>query len=204
MKPNEPITVRPRALLLDMDGTITEPMLDFPRIKREMGIGSRPILEALAELSDADRATAEAVLARHEEEAAQCSTLNAGCDRLLEWVAEHGVATALITRNARSSVQTVLAKHGLSFGTLIAREDAPFKPDPRPLRLACERLGVDPADAWMVGDGQYDVEAGRSAEMRTVWISHDRPRTFEAVPWRTVRDLPSVVELLETCVAGPH
>jgi FMN phosphatase YigB (HAD superfamily) len=98
----------------------------------------------------------------------------------------------------------VLAKHGLSFGTLIAREDAPFKPDPRPLRLACERLGIDPADAWMVGDGQYDVEAGQSAEMRTVWISHDRPRAFEAVPWRTVRDLPSLVELLETCVAGPH
>jgi hypothetical protein len=41
----------PRALLLDMDGTITEPMLDFPRIKAEMGIGQRPILEALAELS---------------------------------------------------------------------------------------------------------------------------------------------------------
>jgi HAD superfamily hydrolase (TIGR01509 family) len=203
MKPLEPI-VRPRALLLDMDGTITEPMLDFPRIKREMGIGQRPILEALADMDGADRATAEAVLARHEEEAAERSTLNAGCDRLLEWVARHAVVTALITRNTRGSVQTVLAKHGLSFGTLIAREDAPFKPNPRPLRLACEQLGVDPADAWMVGDGQYDVEAGRAAGIRTVWISHDRPRTFEAVPWWTVRDLPGFVKLLETCVGASH
>ena len=198
MKPADPI-LRPRALLLDMDGTITAPMLDFPRIKREMGIGTRPILEALAEMNDADRATAEAVLARHEEEAARHSSLNAGCDALLAWIAEHGVVTGLITRNTRSSVQTVLAKHGLSFGTLIAREDAPFKPDPRPLRLACERLGVDPADAWMVGDGQYDVEAGRAAEIRTVWVSHDRPKAFEAVPWRTVRDLPELVELLRSC-----
>jgi HAD superfamily hydrolase (TIGR01509 family) len=193
--------VRPRALLLDMDGTITQPMLDFPRIKREMSIGNRPILEALAEMSDANRAAAEEVLARHEEEAAENSSLNGGCAELLAWIAEHGVVTALVTRNTRSSVETVLAKHGLSFGTLIAREDAPFKPDPRPLRLACDRLGVDPADAWMVGDGQYDVEAGRAAEMRTVWISHARPRAFGAVPWRTVRGLPELVELLRSCVA---
>ena len=40
----------PRAVLFDMDGTLTEPMLDFPRSKAEMGIGQRPILEALAEV----------------------------------------------------------------------------------------------------------------------------------------------------------
>ncbi|MDQ3441431.1 MAG: HAD family hydrolase [Planctomycetota bacterium] len=193
---------RPRALLLDMDGTITAPMLDFARIKREMGIGAQPILEAMAAMNKADRAAAEAVLARHEDEAAERCSLNHGCDQLLAWIAEHGIVTALITRNTRASVQTVLATHGLSFGTLIAREDAPFKPDPRPLRLACERLGVEPADAWMVGDGQYDVEAGRAAEVRTVWVSHNRPRTFDAVPWRTVRDLRELVDLLQSCVAA--
>ncbi|HEV2295898.1 MAG TPA: HAD family hydrolase [Tepidisphaeraceae bacterium] len=198
MKQKEGI-IRPRALLLDMDGTITAPMLDFPRIKREMGIGTRPILEALAEMGSAERSAAEAVLARHEEVAAARSTLNPGCDRLLEWVAEHGIVTALITRNTRLSVQTVLARHGLSFGTLITREDAPFKPDPRPLLLACERLGVEHFDAWMVGDGQYDVESGRAAEVRTVWISHDRPRSFDAVPWHTVRDLPELLQLLRRC-----
>ena len=41
---------RPRALLFDMDGTITEQMLDFPAIKREMGIGDVPILETLAKM----------------------------------------------------------------------------------------------------------------------------------------------------------
>ena len=201
--PAEPI-VRPRALLLDMDGTITEPMLDFPRIKREMGIGTRPILEAMRAMTPADRAAAEVVLARHEDEAAAASRLNPGCDRLFAWITEHRVVTALITRNTRSSVQTVLAKHGLSFGTLIAREDAPFKPDPRPLLLACERLGVTPADAWMVGDGQYDIEAGRAAEVRTVWMSHGRPKSFEAKPWRTARDLRGLVELLESCVPPAH
>ena len=47
-------TVPPKAILFDMDGTLTAPMLDFPRIKAEMGIGERPILEALAELGGYD------------------------------------------------------------------------------------------------------------------------------------------------------
>ena len=54
-------------------------MLDFPRIKAEMGIGDCPILEALAEMSPRERLAAEAVLHRHEEEAARGSTLNPGC-----------------------------------------------------------------------------------------------------------------------------
>src|SRR6476660_3207252 len=68
--------ILPRAILFDMDGTLTEPMLDFPRIKAEMGIGDRPILEALAEMDGERRAAAEAVLHRHEELAAAESKLN--------------------------------------------------------------------------------------------------------------------------------
>ena len=46
--PPLPTLPRPRALLFDMDGTLTEPMLDFARIKSEMGIGDQAILEAMA------------------------------------------------------------------------------------------------------------------------------------------------------------
>src|SRR5438067_1696555 len=87
-----------KALLFDMDGTITRPLLDFPRIKAEMGIGARPILEALAEMSSPDRARAEAVLHRHEEHAAAESTLNEGCAQVMRFVHERALRTALITR----------------------------------------------------------------------------------------------------------
>src|SRR5206468_1334418 len=105
----------PAAVLLDMDGTLTRPMLDFPRIKREMGIGQRPILEALGEMDEESRRIAEAVLHRHEEEAAVNSTLTEGCHEVLAWLKSHGIGTALITRNRRASVKTVCQRHGLSF-----------------------------------------------------------------------------------------
>ena len=179
-----------------MDGTLTAPMLDFPLIKREMGIGGRPILEALAEMDAEQRDVAEAVLLRHEGRAAAESSLNPGCRELLQWLHARGVLTALITRNSRMSVETVLARHGLPMEVVVAREDAPPKPDPEPLRLACRRLGVAEADAWMVGDGQYDVEAGNRAGVKTVWVSHGRDRPFAATPWQTVRDLCRLSDLL--------
>lgn len=186
----------PRALLFDMDGTLTTPMLDFPQIKAEMGIGDRPILEALAQMNSQARTVAEAVLHRHEERAAVESTLNPGCTELINWINKTGMSIALITRNTRKSVNTVLNRHGLKFEVLVTRDDCVFKPDPTPLRLACERLKVTPEEAWMIGDGRYDIEAGLAAGIRTVWLSHGRTQDFPAQPWRVVSDLHELFNLL--------
>jgi len=190
----------PRAILFDMDGTITEPMLDFPRIKREMGIGQRPILEALAEMSASARQIAEAVLLRHEEEAAANSVLNPGCIELLNWLDRHRIGMAVITRNSRLNVETVCRKHDLKFEVVITREDGKFKPDPAPLLEACRRLGAGTSDVWMVGDGQYDVEAGLAAGIATVWVSHGRIKPFAAEPDWVVQGLHELTAMLEGCL----
>jgi len=186
----------PRALLFDMDGTLTQPALDFAAIKAEMGIDS-PILEAMARMEGERLAICETILQRHELAAAEGSLLNSGCEELLAWIGTQRVFTALVTRNSLINVRIVLAKHGLRFDTLVCREDTAPKPHPRPILLACERLGVLPADAWMIGDGRYDIEAGAAAGVRTVSISHGRERYFEAEPWKTVRDLMELLAMLD-------
>jgi HAD superfamily hydrolase (TIGR01549 family) len=190
----------PKAILFDMDGTLTEPMLDFPRIKREMGIGQRPILEALAELSNDERARAEQVLHRHEEEAAANSKLNPGCVETLAWLDRHRLKVAVITRNSRASVKTVCDRHRLNFDVLITREDGKFKPDPQPLLEACRRLASQKQDVWMVGDGEYDVAAALAAGIKAVWLSHGRIKPFAHEPWRSVHDLHELTAMLESCL----
>lgn len=192
----------PRAILFDMDGTLTQPRLDFDQIRRDMGIGNGPILEALAKMSAADRIVAEKILHDHEDRAAEESTLNIGCRELLNWLGQAGVLTALVTRNTRRSVETVFRRHDLKFEICITREDGKFKPDPAPLRLACSRLNVDTEDAWMVGDGYHDIEAGVAAAMRTVWISYGSKRSFAAEPSVVVNDLPELLRLLEMISRG--
>src|SRR2546430_5565768 len=113
----------PKAILFDMDGTITEPMLDFPTIKREMGIGNRPILEALAEMSPEERQRAEAVLHRHEENAAANSRLNSGCKEMLRWLHRHSIAVAVVTRKHRTRGETGLSKTALKIEGVYAPVD---------------------------------------------------------------------------------
>lgn len=190
------VLILPRAILFDMDGTLTEPLLDFDQIRRDMGI-SGPILEALAKMPTAERHAAEKILHEHEDRAAEQSTLNPGCRELLDWLGEVGVMTAVVTRNTRRSVDIVFRRHGLKFEVCVTREDGKFKPDPAPLHLACQRLKVAAADAWMVGDGYHDIEAGAAASVRTIWVSHGRPRNFAAVPSHVVSDLTELVRLLQ-------
>ncbi len=182
-----------------MDGTLTCPLLDFDAIRAEMQI-TGPILEAMRGMSPERLATAQAILDRHESRAAEQSTLNDGCDELLGWLREHDIRSALITRNSRASVDIVLAKHGIHghFDLLISRELSPTKPHPFPLLHACEQLGVDKHDTWMVGDGSHDVEAGVAAGIRTVWISHGERRSFAAEPTHEIRTLRELIELLRS------
>ncbi|MBL8756389.1 MAG: HAD family hydrolase [Planctomycetes bacterium] len=69
----------------------------------------------------------------------------------------------VVTSCPRRLAESVLARHGfLPFvRTVVCEEDGPGKPDPFPVRLALQRLGV--ATAWMVGDNPSDATAARTA-----------------------------------------
>jgi HAD superfamily hydrolase (TIGR01509 family) len=194
--PDDPPLIRPSAILFDMDGTLTVPLLDFDAIRRDMGIGSAPILESLKRMPTDERAAAQAVLDRHEDQAAAGSTLNPGCRELLAWVDAQGILSAVVTRNTRRSLRTVFDRHALHIDVCITRDDGKYKPDPAPLYLACDRLGVSIDQTWMVGDGSHDIEAGVAAGMKTVWVSHGAKRPFDSEPWRSVNDLPELQQLL--------
>jgi len=190
----------PQGMLFDLDGTITEPFLDFPKIKEEMGIGQRPILEAMAELDGPNRLRVLSILQRHEQHAAATAALNHGCRELLELLRERRIPTAVITRNSRRSALAVLQRHALHFNFLVTREDGLHKPHPDGLLRSCRTLKIPVASAWMIGDGQYDVEAGLAAGALTVWLSHGRQRDFAAQPWQTINALPELITMLRECL----
>jgi HAD superfamily hydrolase (TIGR01549 family) len=183
--------ILPKAVLFDMDGTLTQDTMNLDRLRADLGLPMGvAILEAIAAMDAEPRAVAEKTLHAFELNAAMESELNDGCLDLLDWLTARGIGTALITRNTRKSVATVLEKHGLQFEVQITREDGIFKPNPDPLWAACNRLGVDPQHTWMVGDWKYDIEAANAAGIFSVWLSHGRAvRPFEAVPDLVVRDL---------------
>jgi hypothetical protein len=64
--------MRWRAIIFDMDGTLTRPLLDFAAIRADIALtADDPILETMARMAPDARQRAEAVLRRHEDAAAR-------------------------------------------------------------------------------------------------------------------------------------
>jgi len=188
-----------RAVVFDMDGTITVPLLDFPLIKAEIGAPpDKGLLESLSDMEPSGRVLAEEILLRHEVEAARKSRMNDGVAEALGELASMRLMTAILTRNCRRSVDIVLRKHGLSFDAVVTREDSLPKPDPDGMLTAAWRMGVRPDACVLVGDYEFDIRSGRAAGAVTVLYSPDG-RSFQTQPdfcIRSMRELPAIVRRL--------
>jgi len=187
-----------QAVIFDMDGTLTVPVLDFPRMKAEIGIPQdQGLLESLAAMGEGERSAAEAILLRHELAAAQDSVLNPGVAEMLQSLSRLGVRTAILTRNCAESVRIVTGKHSLCFDAVVSREDSKPKPDPDGVLVAASRLGVDPQACLVIGDYEFDIQAGRAAGSLTVLFSPSG-RSFQTVPDFQIRDMSELPMLLES------
>ena len=163
-----------------MDGVVVRQHLDFPAIKREIfGDEAGFALERIEALPPAERARAEAILERHEADAASRAESMDGFLALHAWLEGRGLKSGLVTRNSRKSVDVVLGRLGVRFDAVVSREDAPPKPAPDPVLLACRRMEVDPAAAMFVGDFEFDLLAGRRAGVTTVLLRSPALRSSE-------------------------
>ena len=167
-------TIARSAVIFDLDGTLTKPYLDFDAIRAELGLEG-PILEAMGEMDSVSRQRAEMVVLRHEREAAENATLQAGAIEVIAACRARGHAIAILTRNARSTVNLVLQDHGITVDALRTREDGAIKPSAQPILSICEELCADPRCSWMVGDYLFDIMSGRAAGTHTVLMIGDRP-----------------------------
>jgi len=70
---------------------------------------------------------------------------------------------ALVTGRPRAEAEWFLDRAGIAsfFKAVVAMEDARAKPDPAPVQLALERLGV--RRAWLIGDTPDDVRCAKQA-----------------------------------------
>ncbi|MEC9352709.1 MAG: HAD family hydrolase [Planctomycetota bacterium] len=169
-----------KAFIFDLDGTLTLPQLDFASIRAEMGITDGPILEELEALAPAQAKAARKVLEAHEEKAAITSRLQPGARELLDELRRRNIPTAILTRNSRRSLDTVIKKHHLQVNETLSREEAPVKPSPEPVLLLCRRLGTEPANTLVTGDYIFDIEsANRAGAISVLLLNQNNSRFSE-------------------------
>jgi putative hydrolase of the HAD superfamily len=92
----------------------------------------------------------------------------------VRWFREQGARLALITNGAGEAQRRKINQFDLAglFDCILVEGEAGFgKPDARVYRGVLDQLGVEPADAWMVGDHlEFDVAAPQRLGIAGVWI----------------------------------
>lgn len=109
-----------------------------------------------------------------------------GALELIDALRAAGVATALVSSSYRVLVDAVLDGVGRDrFDVTLAGDEVTHgKPDPEPYVVACERLGVLPAEAVVLEDAMSGVTSAEAAGCHVVAVPWIAP--IEPAPGRTV------------------
>ena len=189
-----------KAVIFDLDGTITEPYFDFDAIRVEMGLDkdAGPVWEAMEKMTPEQRLQTEKILHFHEEKAAKESRLNTGAKETLSTLREKGIHIGVLTRNRRSSVLAVAAKHSLEFDAIIGREDGPVKPDAFGVLEICRQFAVRAEETLLVGDYLFDLLCAKEAGAVAVLLAnHSRADEFAEYADYRIERIDEVLGIIE-------
>lgn len=189
-----------KAVIFDLDGTITAPYLDFDKIRAEIGLApdTWPLLEAMEKMLPADRKRAEEILYKHEQSAIEHSTLNAGACETLKQLRRMGIRVGVMTRNTRSNASAVAKKHNIQFDAVVDRNDGPVKPDPFGVKRLCEFFKVKPQQTLVVGDYLFDLQSAKAAGATAVLIKTGKnTEQFVSFADYIIDSLPEIIDIIK-------
>ena len=211
------------AVLFDLDGTLVDTAPDMVAVlqylQREHGLDPVPYELARSNVSNGAFGLLtlgfpgidieiggdlhQQYLERYAEVICEESRIFSGLSELLDQLDEMGCPWGVVTNKPHQLTAPLLAALELadrsacmiSGDTLSVR-----KPDPAPLLLACDVVGVDPEESIYIGDAERDIEAGQRAGMATIAAGYgyitadDDPREWDAdVIATTTEELTQIV-----------
>ncbi|TBR12120.1 MAG: phosphoglycolate phosphatase [Lysobacter sp.] len=199
----------PAVVLFDLDGTLLDsapdmlaainamrarravPAMALDSLRPHVSKGSRAMVAAA--FPDVDATVREQWIPEFLE--AYRSVLGThgapfdGVPELLDAIEAAGSRWGIVTNKPESLAAALMPMLGWSSrcSLLIGGDTLPLrKPDPLPLRVAAERLGIAPADCVYVGDDERDIVAARAAGMPSIaalWgyrLDGDDPAAWQA------------------------
>ncbi|WP_335952187.1 HAD-IA family hydrolase [Acinetobacter beijerinckii] len=186
-----------KAVLFDLDGTLIDTAADFIRIIQQMCRDEqRSVVDAetiRTQVSEGARAMVKLVYPELEvtnpiflahrqrfldlygDNIVVDTDLFLGMYPLLEALEAKQIPWGIVTNKPRGLSESLLAELNLTqrCAVLVCPEDVTHtKPDPEPMYLAAQQLGIDAKDIIYVGDHPRDIDAGRNAKMYTILAAY--------------------------------
>lgn len=206
-------SARPRAVVLDLDGTLVDsladvaaaldvaleqagmPPADVDRVAAALGHGAAALVEQVT--GSDDPALLDAYLAAYAEHPAERSRPFVDAVQALAALQDAGVRIGVCTNKSTALSHTVLEATGLAehVDVVLGRDAVPHpKPDARHLEAVVAALGDDLTldDVTYVGDTSVDVDLAHAAGVRYLHVAWGSP----------VADVPTIDTFL--AILEPH
>lgn len=215
-----------RAVLFDLDGTLADtapdlglalnllreeeglPALPHDVIRPVASHGARGLLQLGFELGPEDArfvSLRDRFLAHYTAHICDGTQLFPGMAEVLQYLVHRQMPWGIVTNKPARFTDPLLARLVMPCrpGVVVSGDTVGVaKPDPRPMRFACEQIGVNPEHCLYIGDAERDIEAGRAVGMSTAiaewgYLSlADRPETWGADYHLTQpASIPSILQI---------
>lgn len=184
-----------KLIIFDLDGTLVDSSIDITNAInyaiRPYGIKPLTVKETISFVGEGITRLMEKVVERSQTKEIDKNIL---VDRFLSYYSEHlidntivypkvketlekleGYKKAVISNKRESLSIRLLNDLGLLryFDLVVGSDTTPErKPSPVPIIYALSKLGIVPEETIIVGDSNFDVEAGRAAGIKTVAVTY--------------------------------
>jgi phosphoglycolate phosphatase len=209
-----------KIIIFDLDGTLVDSSVDIchainyaiegtgikpvnvERTIQLIGEGISRLFEKLlsAEKSDADRhVLAERFMEHYNKHLTDNTPLYPGVKDILE--ALSGFRKVIITNKRHDASAKILDTLGIAkyFDFIVGSDSTPGKkPSPIPIQFVLEKFSIKPEDAVIIGDSNFDVDAGKAAGIKTIAVTYGY-RPVEALQEADfiVNSMPQVVPIIK-------
>lgn len=190
--------MRIKLIIFDLDGTLVDSSVDIANAINyaiePYGIKPITVKETINLIGEGITRLMEKLIKSHESEVRSNIDKDVLIDRFLEHYSAHlvdnttvypGVEETLeqlnsykkaVISNKREvlSVKTLDNLGLLKYFDLVAGSDTTSekKPSPQPILYVLSKLNITPREAVIVGDSNFDIEAGRAAGIKTIAVTY--------------------------------
>lgn len=184
------MSVKPQAILFDLDGTLVDTAPDFfgvvnnlraeagkapladDIIREQVSNGGIALSKLTWDISDDHPQLMDyrqTLLDRYEQTVGTLSGFFTGFSDVLSDLAQQNIRWGIVTNKPRLYTELLLQRLNIACDVVVCPEDVTHrKPAPDALLLAASQLGLAASDCWYVGDHIRDIESARAAAMFSI------------------------------------